>query len=403
MKQFTVVATATLLSLVSSGALASAIETSGVNSVQDIYVGNVGSKPVITVRNVAGNKQLDHIDLEPQSNTFSMKLKGGVECGVVFKNTVSVKEGYMFREGRLGVGTLQTAYWDVQAGTNSNINKSDHLVTKTVNVPIAAFNGTAHALDLENFILEKADQHAQGGGNKVSYLRQDHNFDVQIPIRFAADCPTYSRHKLFKKQTVIEAGGSYIVAKRMTTIRIAYKGDPNLTGTVSLAARNPSAQQGGYNAGTQNFIDINSGKFLIGPVKLKGKCALEGDFKIEIKGAGDGDLKIRINDDGGTIHDSPTVSFSQGKAVYSFKKKVGQYSENQLNKTYGHKYQVYVKAKTKNEAFFPSHYTPVSGAFLNWDHTCIRPVVVNPAIRGGGHNDKVYAPAKPKPPRAKIN
>ena len=401
MKQFKVIAATTaLLSIAATTALASGIQTSPLNSVQDIYVGSVGNLPVVTVRNVAVNKQLAKINLQPQSNTFQMKLKGEVECGGVYKNTVFQKKGYMFSEGRLGVGTIQNAYWEVAAGSSSNINKSTHAVTKTVNVPIAAFNGTAYALDVENYIMDKADQHAQNGGNKVDYLRKDHNYNVQVPIRFTADCPNYTRYKV-NKQTVIESGDDFITATRMATVRIAYKGDPNLQGNAIVAFQNSQAQQGGYDAGEQNFITVSNGKFLVGPKNLKGKCALEPTFKIQIKGAGDGELKIRINDDGATIHNSPTVSFTKGKAEYSFKHTVGKYTEKQLNKTYHHNFQVYVRMKAKNDPVFPSVYKPVAGAALNWSHTCIKPIVVNPAIAGGGAQNKLYAPKPTRGPLTK--
>ncbi len=395
MKKMTAIAlTTTLTSLVAFNSHAiTKPSTGGTGVIQDISVGDVGSQPVIVVRNISVNKQLGSINLQPQSNTIQMKLKGDVECGGVFLDSIKSKVGYSFKSARLGVGPEQSAYWDVAAGSSSNINKSGHIVTKTLNVPIADFVGTAHEIDVAELVMQMANQHAQNGGNKVTYLQQDHNYSVQVPIRFAAECQKYTRNKISKKTTFTGIPG--LVSSKMINVRVAYKGDKNLIGNVLQAANNSPAQQGGYAANQQNFIDVNSGKFLIGPKKLKGKCALEPDFKIELTGAGDGDVKLRINDDGNTIHHSPVVAFNSGKATYSFKKKVGQFNENILNKTYDHEYQVYIKVKTKNETSFPTHWQPVSGAALNWEHTCIRPVVVNPIIRGGTPTNKLDAPTKP--------
>ncbi len=414
MKQMTTFAVTTALtSLVAFNSYALKPATHGTGIVQEINVGDVGNQPVVIVRNMAVNKQLASINLQPQSNSLQMKLKGDVKCGGAYINNVIEKIGYTFMSARIGVGPEQEAYWDVPAGASNDLNKANHSVIKTLNVPIAEFNGTAHEIDVSEFVMQKAAQHAQNGGNKVDYLRKDHNYYVQVPIRFQADCRKYTRKKISKK-TIIEAGETNIVASKMINVRIAYKGDKNLTGTALLAANNSQAQVGGYNGGPnqsqgkfqaqEQKPSISSGKFLVAPHKLKGKCALDAEFTVEVKGAGEGHVRIRIDDTGKQVHQSPSLAFNNGKAVYSFKTTVGTGSQGLLNATFSHPYQIKVRTKGKNDPTFPNNWTPIAGASVIWQHTCTNPVTVNPAI--GGTGKKLYAPNKPtppRPPRAKTN
>ncbi|MFT6558480.1 hypothetical protein [Sneathiella sp.] len=393
--------TATLTTLIAAQSHAIKPATQGLNINQEISVHDVGTVPTITVRNTSANKQLSALSLQTEKNSIQIKMKGEVECGGTYFENYRKREGYAFKEGRLGVGTEEDIYWDVQAGTSNNINKSSHAITKTLTVNLAHFNGTEHEINAAAYVLQKANQHAGNGGNKINYLRQDHVYNVKVPIRFQADCRKFTRYKI-KKETVIESGADNIVATRLINVKIAYKGDKNLTGSLS-AQLIPSQGQGNtINAGPQNFISVDSGTFLEGIKKLKGKCVLEPSFKIELKGSGDGQVKIRINDGSSTIYDSAPVTFSKGKAVLTFSKKVGLPGSNQLNKTYQHEYQVYVRTKTNNEEQFPAAFQIVHGAALDWEHTCIQPVVVNPAI--GNTGSKVFAPNTPQPtPARKIN
>lgn len=375
--------------------------TQGLGITQEIDVQSIGGTPVIKVKNNPMGNQLNAIKLVTEGTTVDFSLKGDVECGGVISENFNIKSGVTFRSARIGAGNDNEFFYMLDAGVSNDIKKHTHTVTKAVKVPFVKFNGTAYLSDPAGFVMKAANQHAANGGNKIQYLREDHSYVVKLPIRFEATCQHYIRKKIAKK-TIYETPDTLEVSK-LVNVRIDYKGDKSLIATGGLALGNTGGGAGGFNTGPQNFISVNSGKFLIGPKNLKGKCALEPQFKIELKGAGDGQVKIRINDGGKTLINSQAVNFTKGKATYTFKTKVG-FAGNQtvLNKLYAHNYKVYVKAKTNKEQFFPGNFQLVPGATLQWNHTCIKPIVLNPALSGGPKN-KLYAPKPPAKPARKTN
>jgi len=380
-------------------ALAVQPATQGLGITQEIDVQSLGGMPVIKVKNNPVGNQLNAIKLVTEGTAVDFSLKGNVECGGVINENFNIKSGVTFRTARIGAGDDNEFFHMLDAGVSNDIKKHTHTVTKSVKVPFSKFNGTTYLSDPAGFVMKAANQHAANGGNKIQYLREDHSYIVKLPIRFEATCQHYIRKKIAKK-TIYETPDNLEVSK-LVSVRVDYKGDKSLIATGGIALGNTGGASGGFNAGPQNFISVNSGKFLIGPKNLKGKCALEPQFKIELKGAGDGQIKIRINDGGKTLINSPTITFTKGKATYSFKTKVGHAGfQTVLNKLYAHNYRVYVKAKTNNEQFFPGNFQQVTGATLQWNHTCIKPVVLNPAL-SGSPTKKLYAPKPPASPARK--
>ncbi|MCG8493610.1 MAG: hypothetical protein MI743_18475 [Sneathiellales bacterium] len=375
--------------------------TQGLGAPQEIDVSSLGGTPIIRVKNNPAGNQLNAIKLVTDGTTVDFSLKGDVECGGSVSENFNIKSGTTFRTARIGAGNDNEFFYMLDAGVSNDINIHSHSVTKSVKVPFNKFNGTSYLSDPAGLVMKAANLHAANGGNKIQYLRNDHSYIVKLPIRFEATCQKYIRKKIAKK-TIYE-GSSNLEVSKLVNVRIDYKGDKSLIATGGIALGKTGGGVGGFNAGQQNFISVNSGQFLIGQKNLKGKCAMEPQFKIELKGAGDGQVKIRINDGGKTLINSQAISFSKGKATYTFKTKVG-YAGNQtvLNKLYAHNYKVYVKAKTHKDQFFPGNFQMVPGATLQWTHTCIKPIVLNPAFSGGPKN-KIFAPKQPARPARQTN
>lgn len=100
----------------------------------------------------------------------------------------------------------------------------------------------------------------------------------------------------------------------------------------------------------------------------------------------------------------PSLAFTQGSVVHDFSQKL-LYIGSDLNKKKDHKYRVYVKVKKNTDNFFPSNYQSLPIA-LNWSHTCIKPVVVNPKLgtqgSGGLKYNNAPAASQTQTPKLKI-
>ncbi len=425
MKKFTVVMVATAaLSLSATVAEAVKPATGGSSTYKDqeVSVSNVGNQPVITVQNLSVSNHINDLNLQPSGNSIQVKLKGDVECGGVLFENYKEKIGTSFREGRLGVGTEQTAYWDVQAGSSSNINKSSHTVTKTLNVPVNAFNGTAHEINAVDVILQKAAQHA---GGEADYLRQDRNIYVQIPVRFQAECQKYTRLKI-AKETIIEAGGDYLVDTKMINVRIAYKGDADLIGKAKLNAQLGGNLPNQFQVGEQAF-KLVSADFMPNIPHYYGKCIPAKNPKIRVN--------YKMSGDKSGVMDFRIVSGANFYQAYgTYYEELGIMKNPKLAGKNGHfdfhfplieilsdpKYSYMAIANNKNHQHqmkLQARYTPQLGQPTAWKdmdvatfrHRCV-PQTVAP-LGGGGSvsfdnnggtkplGKKLSIPSTSKPPR----
>ena len=200
-----------------------------------------------------------------------------------------------------------------------------------------------------------------------------------MPIRWEADCAKYIRNKILKKTVVEAAQTSYHT--RDITLKIKYVGDPDLQYPINAQIGNANANNGGFQAGPQNHINITGGSVIEGIVNLKTKCPAQAAFKVRVTGNGNGHVKIQVNDGGATIANSPAIELVNGKAEFAF-------NQNLLYQAPGegddHQYRIYYSKKTLNENFFPAHYQPIIGAAFNWSHTCIKPISVGVGLGGNG-------------------
>ncbi|MFC1684469.1 hypothetical protein ACFL0R_03230 [Pseudomonadota bacterium] len=388
--------TAAILSFAAMVAVSSAHADQIVKHGASAIIANISDTPEVTVRNVANSNQMKDLQLSVQENQISVGVSGAVDCKGTVSESISKREGYYLSGGAFGVGRNALEMKE-DLPSSSDINHISDMDAHTFIVPIGLLDNPELDVDPVEIVMAAAN----AAPSKIAYLRQDHTIDVNLPVRFEATCAAYTRYKI-AKETVVEGNQPKSYAIKEGKLRIHYQGDPDLQ-QISLKLGQAMGGNGQIQAGPQNFIQVTGGTFLQGEVHKKGSCPMDANFKLQLTGAGDGQVKIRINDGGVTIHNSQALDFTKGKVTYDFSHKLYY---KMLNVKQDHNYRVYYSAKTANENFFPNSYQslPIT---LDWSHTCIKEVKVNPSLQlpgqGGqflNNNNNQGAPAKPSIKRA---
>lgn len=303
---------------------------------------------------------------------MSIGVGGNVTCTGTQVENWQKREGHFLSGGSFGVGRTSLIL-SKALPNSSNINNVSATDSHTFNLSLAKLSGAQIGVNPTALVMAAAN----AAPNKVTYLRQNHTINVQVPIRFEGLCAAYLRNKVTKK-TIVESPETSYHTKDVT-LKIKYIGDPDLQYPPNVQVGNLGGG-GGFQAGPQNSINITGGSVIEGIVNLKTKCPGQAEFKVRVTGNGNGHVKIRVNDGGATVKTSGAIELVNGKADFAF-------SQNLLYQAPGqgdtHQYRIYYSKKTLNENFFPANYQPIGAAF-NWSHTCVKPIKVGVGLGGNG-------------------
>lgn len=339
-----------------------------------INVSLSGGTPELTVRNVANSTKLADVQLGIQQANLSIGVGGSVTCTGTQIENWAIREGHFLSTGKFGVGRTSLIVSEA-LGDSANINRVNDSGSRTFNLSFAQLAGAQISINPTAIVMAAAN----AAPNKVTYLRQNHTINVDVPIRFEAGCAAYKRNKVTKK-TIIESPETSYHTKDVT-LKIKYVGDPDLQYPPNVLIGN--AQQnnnGGFQAGPQNNINITGGSVIEGIANLKTKCPGQAAFKVRVTGNGNGHVKIRVNDGGATIANSQAIELVNGKAEFAFSQNLAYQAPGQGD---SHQYRIYYSKKTLNENFFPAAYQSI-GSVFNWTHTCIKPIKVGVGLGGNG-------------------
>ena len=349
----------------------------------------------VTIRNVSANKHVSAVKIEPTKSSFSLAMAGWVSCEKppAFAESLLVQNGTKMYFGTIGLG--HGKIWEQQVlheaaylPSYAEWHRSELLApakkqTYSVNqapfvVPLAKVkNGPADLrFDPVALFNEKLQQHVNGGGDAVQFLRQDHSFSVERPISLGATC--MFRFNNTNKNT---NGGAW--ATVMVPLTVQYKGDPAINDAPVL---NAQIVQGG---GVPNQVEIGAQPFKITTMQFQpnmphhvGACPAKTLLRVSYMGQGKGEIRIRINEGGKTIHNSHVIAFDSknGWQHYDFEIATPKALPHQMNKTVEHDLRVYVRGKADNAATWPASYQPMGQAI--WNHRCTPQV--NPSLGGSG-------------------
>lgn len=363
-----------------------------------------GISGFVTIRNVSANKHVSAVKIEPTKSSFSLSMAGWVSCEKppAFAESLLVQNGTKMYFGTIGLG--HNKVWEQQVlheaaylPSHAEWHRSEPLApakkqTYSVNqaafvVPLAKVkNGPANLrFDPVALFNEKLQQHMNGGGDAVQFLRQDHSFSVERPISLGATC--MFRFNNPNKNT---NGGAW--ATVMVPLTVQYKGDPAINDAPVL---NAQIVQGG---GLPNHIEIGAQPFKITTMQFQpnmphhvGACPAKTKIRVSYMGHGKGEIRIRINEGATTIHNSPVIAFDSknGWQHYDFEMATSKALPHELNKTVEHDLRVYVRGKDATAVSWPVSYQPMDQAV--WKHRCTPQV--NPVLGGSGPSMQMKQPA----------
>jgi hypothetical protein len=363
-----------------------------------------GISGFVTIRNVSANKHVSAVKIEPTKSSVSLSMAGWVSCEnpPAFAESLFVQNGTKMYFGTIGLGHDQV--WEQQVlheapylPSYAEWHRSEPLApakkqTYSVNqaafvVPLAKVKNGPADLRFDPIALfnEKLQQHVNGGGDAVAFLRQDHSFSVERPISLGATC--MFRFNNPNKNT---NGGAWATA--MVPLTVQYKGDPAINDTPVL---NAQIVQGG---GVANQLQAGSQPFKITTMQFQpnmphhvGACPAKTTIRVTYMGQGKGEIRIRINEGGSTIHNSSVIAFDSknGWQHYDFEIATPKALPHQLNKTVEHDLRVYVRGKDEKAATWPASYQPMDAAV--WKHRCVPQV--NPSLGGSGPSVQFKQPS----------
>jgi hypothetical protein len=340
----------------------------------------------VVVRNIAGNHHIDSLNLAVQDNSIAVGVSGLVDCtGTQFENWAQ-RYGYFLSSGAFGIGRTSLLLSEALPNS-SDIDHNSALGHHGFQLPIAQLANPQIGLDPTALVLAAAEQ----SPDKLAWLRQDHILTVKIPLRWEADCASYTRNKITKK-TIVEAATTSYLTKDVD-LKIKYEGDPQ------LFALNAQIGQGGvpkgFLAGPQP-LKITSAQFQPNMPHHVGACPATTKIRVFYQGHGKGAVQITIADGNNIIANSGTKAFdgTDGQQVFDFNVQVPQATPSQLNKTVNHT----LKASVRTRDSGPSWDTPYKTmATVVWKHRCTPQV--NPALGGtvGGGSIGGVKQGKPNP------
>ncbi|GAB4352504.1 MAG: hypothetical protein Kow00114_01230 [Kiloniellaceae bacterium] len=359
--------------------------------VYSIDLSRDGIDGIVTLQNVSANKHVNAVKIEPTKPSFSLSMAGWVSCEKppygygAYLDEAKTKLYF----GRLGLANNQVveqgvlhsvqykprfAYWKPKNSSNFSEKTTVDGNASDFVVPLATVkNGPADLrFDPVALFNAKLQQHVNGGGDAVEFLRKDQSFSVERPVSLGAHC-YFSRAGKLKG-----TGGAWETV--MVTLTVQYKGDPAINDTPVLNAQIAGGTKNQLQAGPSP-LKITSMQFQPNMPHHVGACPATTKIRVNYMGQGKGEIRIRINDGGKTIHDSQKIAFDSqsGKQFYDFEIETPKASKFDLNKTVAHSLTVYVRGKDENEQLWPATYQPMDNA--TWKHRCTPQV--NPALGGG--------------------
>ncbi|WP_025900028.1 hypothetical protein [Sneathiella glossodoripedis] len=311
------------------GSAAANSPRSNSSQVEDVTLSQVGINFHVTLKNMAANKHVDNIDIQPEKNTFNIPLKGYVKCKKSKKIEFTKAQVYFGTVKRVGknvepISVLHDATYHpsfaewtgVFGGWVTEAGNSDPFV-----VPLNKVKNGHPAIRFDPLALfnEKLQAHINGGGSKIEFLKQDQYINVNRPISLAGTC---REAETFSKST---NGSGYITASIPLTIM--YKGDAKIFGGM-----------GGGNIANQLAAPFQVTSASVTPhIKdYVGKCPVDLKFRVAFNAQGSGDIKFRLVSEQGAKGPIKSINITKndnGVKVFDFARSIQEAKQGGFDNT----------------------------------------------------------------------
>lgn len=357
--------------LLATPALADDQQLYGVTNI-DIWASPPG--PQIVVRNTAANHHIDSLNLAVQGNTIAVGVGGYVECTGTQSENAFKRSGHYLSSATYGIGRTNLLVGKALPDSQS-IDHTGDMDAHTFQLPVAKLADPQIAVDPVAVVMAAAN----AAPNKVQWLRQDHTLTVKIPLRWEAECASYTRNKV-TKQTIREAAEPSYLTKDVE-LKIKYVGDQQ------LFAVNAQIAQGGlpnqFPAGPQP-LEITSAQFQHDMPHHEGACPATKPVRVFYQGQGQGELRIRISAGNTPLQESGVIAYDSKNHTQNYVFELETPKGGALNNTIMHNLRVFVVTRSAGEQTWPNEYQLMDQAV--WKTRCTPGL--NPLLgTGGGTGD----------------
>ncbi|WP_417453066.1 hypothetical protein [Kiloniella sp.] len=276
---------------------------------------------MIELKNMSGSKLMSKINVQPVNTVMNIPLKGFVQC--------SKSKKIDFNKGRMYFGAAQrqgNKIVPVNALYEDGYHPTFKVWTGTFGGWIAeAGNAEAFKVPLANIknghpsvrvdpveeFNKRLEEHVNGGGDELDFLKQDQFFSIMRPVSLAGYCNKGA-----------DSRGGYVTAS--VPIGIKFKGDPTLV-------KSSPAQV------SQNNL---AAKFALSEAKVAphvknyvGQCPADLGFRLTFKAQGKGTVKYRMINEVGAKGPINSVNFNNdGHKIIDFTRHIGEPSGGKINK-----------------------------------------------------------------------
>tara|TARA_R110000850_G_scaffold85615_1_gene184454 strand:+ start:40177 stop:41520 length:1344 start_codon:yes stop_codon:yes gene_type:complete len=360
----------------------------------------------VVLKNTAASKQLDALQLQPETSHVSVDAYGLVSCAADNDVEFDRARAY-FGPVSLFLDSVQSpqTLFDAAYQPSHTTGKGNKRLTEAgnpgpFNIPLSAIKQGHPAVRFNPVeeLNKKLQQHLNQGGSEIDFYRQDHYITVDRTLSLAGWCKDTSNNT--------SRPAAVSIPLEMTVI---YQGDPALIAPVKLSAQLASTPMPDQVNQDLPFA-LNAATFQPNMPHYIGRCAPESDpvIRINYSGNGKGLIRFMVEDNGNPVYGSSHIAYDSAlnhnahlDFSYPLVAKLAQESNSgwdTLNQTFSH--PLSIKASIKDEQSNTwSEWKTYGNA--NWNHRCVPQVTVKPAGGMGGFLNG-QQPAQPVPGPSRV-
>lgn len=374
----------------------------------------------VNLQEMSGGSDINAVDVQLLTDKVTFRASGMISC-----EKVSGTRPFSPMGADIGFGAFNPTFGDAGVvhktdfnigekyynnSQNSWVNKPS--TVKNWEVPLNKLKNPgkpSYEFDALKIFNAEMQKFINNGGTKTDFLKQDRVIQVERSLSMHTGCRKMNGQGKLTKL-------AYGTDTEPVTMKIQYKGNPNLSQVAAPVANNNQVDPG------YQPLKITYASITPYAPSYVGKCPANLKFRVEIKGQGKGHVKFRVHGKSDEnwqaenltqIYQSVPLAFNapEGGTAADFFYEVPFSGQDVLNKTVNHQFRLAVTWKDEKANTFETHYQTF--ATKVWKRRCTPQVSVGVGgVNGsGGYLDQgsnngpaaqgltiQAAPAKPASP-----
>lgn len=337
----------------------------------------------VNLQEMSGGSDINAVNVQLLTDKVTFRASGMISC-----EKVSGIRPFYPLGADIGFGAFNPTFGDAGVVHEADFNVGEKYYNNSqnswVNKPSTVKNWEVPLNKLKNpgkpsyefdalkIFNAEMQKFINNGGTKTDFLKQDRVIQVERSLSMYTGCSKMNGQGKVTKL-------AYGTDTEPVTMKIQYKGNPNLT-NIAVATTNNGQINMGYQPLKITYATIKP----YAPSYV-GKCPAELKFRVEIKGQGKGQVKYRIHgkydenyitENLQQIYQSPALEFNapQGGTVHDFVYELPFSGNDVINETIDHQFRLAITWKDEKANYFETTYQTFSTK--DWKRRCTPQVSV---------------------------